>query len=280
VKSFCESVIKDIVHSLTMNKESKKEKSKVGRPRKKISLPQTTMINALDYTKRIYDRVKDATDTLNSIAKNLGISEMWARKVSGEMEDYGLIERDGIGWRVTNLGSRAAKGEKNAVIEVLQKNSIMWDLFNEFKEGGFTPELLEETIKRKYPTATISTVARRFEEICGYIDKLKEGKEGAPLLVEPKAEWFKIIQLKYALTPPEKEEITDLAKKVSEELKNHEDVSIKVLANRMKQNLEDTSALKFSTDSIVDILSEKYPSFFKFKEGEKKPSEKEAKEEQ
>lgn len=264
-----------------MNEESKKEESKIGRPRKKISLPKTTMATALNYTKRIYDRVKGATDTLKSIAQNLGISERWARRVSGEMQNYGLIERDGIGWRVTNLGMRAARGEKNGVIEVLQKNPIMWDLFNEFKDKGHTRELLEESIKKKYPRATISTIANRFEEIREYIDKLEEGKEGAFPLVEPKAEWFKIIQLKYALTPPEKEKISDLAKEIAEELKDHEDPYMKILAKRMKQNLENTNGLKLLVDSIVDILSEKYSSFFfEFKEEKKKPSEKEAEEEQ
>ena len=62
------------------------------------------------------------------------------------------------------------------------------------------------------------------------------------------------------LTPLGPKEISGLANKVAEELKNNEDVSIRALSNRMKQNLGDKGALTLLVDSIVDILSEKYPN--------------------
>lgn len=49
--------------------------------------------------------------------------------------------------------------------------------------------------------------------------------------------WFKVIQLRCALSPPESE-ITDLANQVADELSNSEDVSIKVLSDQIKQNLK------------------------------------------
>jgi len=92
------------------------------------------------------------------------------------------------------------------------------------------------------------------------IIKLKvEGKPS--VLPKPKTEWFKIIQLKYALTPSEQKEISNLANEIAEELKNNEDASIRILSNRIKQNLENKSVLTTLVDSIVDILSEKYPDF-------------------
>lgn len=49
----------------------------------------------------------------------------------------------------------------------------------------------------------------------------------------------------------------------------------------MKQNLENRRNLTLLVNSIVDILSEKYPSFvLKFKEKKRKPPEMEAKKEQ
>ena len=236
------------------------KKRKVGRPRKKrTGLPQLDMISAIEYTKRAYEKIGTAINSFGAMAEAMEIKKAWATKAFGELsDDYGLIEKVDSGWRVSGLGRRVVEREKSAVIEVLLKNKKMLELYDKFKDESVTKEFIEDYVKKKKTFITASLVADRFLEAINYINKLEvEGKPSPP--PEPKAEWFSVIQLKYALTPPKQEEISDLANEVAEGLKKNEDASIRILSNRIKQNLENRSVLITLVDSIVDILSEKYP---------------------
>jgi hypothetical protein len=85
------------------------------------------------------------------------------------------------------------------------------------------------------------------------------------------------------LTPLKKEEISNLAEEVANELEKHQDPAIKVLARQMKQNLDNPENLKLLVHSIKSVLSVKYPSLIietkNKKIKEEKPSKTEESEE-
>jgi hypothetical protein len=258
---------------------SKKIKQKGGRPRKgRTGLPQVNMIDAIKYTKKAFDTIGTTLKSFSGMAQAMGLSEAFAKRAFGELKDYGLIEQESLGWRITDLGRRAVQGDKNAVIEILSKNDILQDLFNNFKDKSVSKDYLEDYIKKKRYRYNINAelVAERFLETMEYINKLEVGGVSIGVIQEPKIEWLKVIQLKYALSPPKPEEISALANEIAEELSDNEDASIRILSTKIKQNLKDVSALKLLINSIVDILSEKYPNLIiKPKEKKQKSPEKE-----
>jgi len=242
---------------------SKKEKKKGGRPRKgRTGLPQINMIDAIKYTKKAFDTIGTTLKSFGGMAQAMGLTEAFAKRAFGEFKGHGLIEQESLGWRITDLGRRAVQGDKNAVIEILTKNDILQDLFNNFKDKSVSKDYLEDYIKKKRYRYNINAelVAERFLEAMEYINKLEVGGMTSGMPQEPNTEWFKVIQLKYALNPPKPEEISNLANEVAEQLGDNEDASIRILSSKIKQNLKDTNALRLLINSIVDILSEKYPN--------------------
>lgn len=247
------------------NKESETSKAKKGgRPRKaRTGLPSIKMMEAIEWVKKLYDKFGNTLVSFSDVAETIGLKEAYAKIALGKIRsEYGLLDQKDLGWEITDLGRRAAQGERDAIIQVMKKNKILGNLFDEFKDKTVSRGYLEDFIKKRRYKGFIDTsgIADRFLEYMDYINKIKKGGIPSKIPGEQKVEWFKIlIQLKYALNPPEQREISSLANEVAEELKNNEDVSIRKLSNQIKQNLENNDILTALVDTIVDILSEKYP---------------------
>lgn len=238
------------------------QSKKGGRPRKgRTGLPQVNMIDAIKYTKNAFAKIGATLKSFAGMAEAMGLTEAFAKRAFGELRDYGLIEQENSGWRITNLGKRVVQSDENATIEILVKNEILQDLFNKFKDETVAKDYLEDYIKKRRYRYNInaSLVADRFLEAINYLKKLGgEYKPDHPS--EPKAEWFKVIQLNYALNPPTDKGVENLAKQVIDELGNSEDGSMKALSKQMKQHIGKPAELKIVVNSILHILNQTYPN--------------------
>ncbi len=177
------------------------------------------------------------------------------------MKKFGLLEQDeNKWWRITPLGKRVASGNRDAVEKAAKKNKILRVLLETFEGQDFSESVVKDQITDISATINRDRVTSRFMNIYDYLEDL-EVEETESEKINMKPELFKITQLKCALAPPNDEEIANLASNVADSLESSEDASIRALARRMKENLENKDALTLLIDSITDILSEKYPSF-------------------
>lgn len=230
--------------------------------RSRTGLPKVDLIDAMGYGRKVYNISGTNVKTFQKMADDMGIDHAYAKVAFGFLADYGLIDKVGVNWRITEFGKKAIGGDRNTVEQMLRKNKIMDGLFNEFTGSIPERDVLEQHIKRKYPTLKANYIADRYVKALEYLNTL--GAAAKSSLLEIKPEWYKIMQLKYALNPPKENEIADLARELAEDLKTNEDeaVSIKVLAGQMENNLDNRHALTLLINSIFEILAKEHPEFF------------------
>jgi hypothetical protein len=243
-------------------KDLLKEESK-----NKPTTPQIDMITAINHVKDAYKNVGINLKSFEGMADAMAMSTAHARKAFGEMKGYGLIEQEGDGWRVSELGEQAIKGEKEAIIDVLRTNKIMDSVYSELKDKPCDKDYIEDFIRKKRFAYKINTslVADRFLEAIRYINELKA--KSLPEVTEAKQEefkpiFFKIIQLKYALEPkPTEHEQKELVEEVCKELKDTDDIAIKLLVEHLSK-AENGISRKAIADSLFDIMLKKYTHLF------------------
>ncbi|OGJ12562.1 hypothetical protein A3K82_00080 [Candidatus Pacearchaeota archaeon RBG_19FT_COMBO_34_9] len=253
--------------------DNKKKESDKGSRKPRTGLPQVNMIDAIDYVKKAYESTGTNLKSFAGMAKAMGISEVFAKRAFGELKDYGLIEQESNGWKISDLGRRVANGERNAVIEILERNSILKTLYSELKDKNYDRDFVVDYVKKRRFSYSInhSLVADRFISALDYIQKLGEsGKQEFSQSNKSPIQnslFLSIIKLKYALTPPSKKEIAKLVKELSEEAQKGNDVVIKSLTKQMMDKKEHEQVLHSLLESLVAVISEKYPSF-SFETGE------------
>ncbi len=241
-----------------------------GRPKgaKSVGIPLRGIKDAIELVKMVYDNAGTKTMSFAEMTNYMKLQKASSTPVVGALYEYGLIERSGIGWRLSELGMLAVKGDKEAVKEAFEKNPIFRDLSIEFFDKEITEGIVIDYLRKKYKKGeNVFLIAKRFLEAIQYIKGLSNldvrGKaERDRSLAESvdTGKWFKLIQLKYALDPPSESEIDNLVDAVADELSNDSDVSIKTLAISVRENKNDRNSLKLLIDNIVKILSQKYPN--------------------
>jgi len=239
--------------------------SKSGR-KARTGLPQINMLDAITYVKKAYQNTGSNLKSFAGMAQAMGIAEAFFKRASGELREYGLITQEGTGWKITDLGRRAANGERSAVIEVLETNSIMKDLYSELKDKNYDRDYIEDFIRKKRfaYNINVSLVADRFLLAMGHIKNLVEGEPyvvGEERNVEQTPLFIKIIKLKYALFPPSKSEIKGLVEDLSLEAESNKDIAIKSLIGKMVDKKDNEAELKTLMELLIEIVSNKYPSF-------------------
>lgn len=255
------------------NKELKAEKAKSSR-KSRSGLPQVNLLDALSYVKKAYESLGNDLTSFSGMAKAMGMKEGYAIKAFGELsQEYGLIEKEGNGWRISDLGRRTSRDEKNAVLEVLEKSQILSKLYYSLKDKKYQRDYVEDFIRREFPKISISLVTQRFLEAAEYINGLGE-EDNSPKKIEEKSvgkiSFFNILKLYYALSPASKDEIESLVDKVVEEIKNTNDDTLISISERMHKNKDNPLILKEFFESLTEIMSKKYSGFSLGLENKKK----------
>jgi len=254
-----------------MKSEKKKNKDEIkkkgGRPRKdRTGLPQVDIVSAIGYTKKAYETIGTNLKSFSGMAGAMEVDETFARRAFGEMKVYGLIEQESGGWKITDLGRRASEGDANAVLDIIQRAEILGDLYNSLKDKAADRDYIIDFIKKKrYKyNIVVESVADRFIQTMNYLNSLQVSKtENYPATWQPVSvakEYFSIIQLRYALKPPTKNEISKLAETVSKALEKSDDVVLKTFAESIRENKGDEKVLLAIVENAIKIISAKYPS--------------------
>jgi len=261
---------------LIEKQEKKKKEDKVSR-KSRTGLPQVNMIDAIDYVKKAYESAGTNLKSFAGLAKVMGISEVFAKRAFGELREYGVIEQESNGWRISDLGRRVARDEKSAVIEMLEKNPILKTLYSELRDKDYDKDFVLDFIKKKRfaYNINISLVADRFFAAMDYIGKLEEGGAsfiGGTKSPIPNTLFLSMIRLKYALSPPDKKERIRLVEELYNEAEKSDDVIIRSLTKQMRNKKDHEQVLFSLLESLMDIIAQKYPSF-SFETGEMKEEE-------
>ena len=221
---------------------SSNKKEKMGRPKgskSKLGIPPKGIIEAVALVKSAYEKagnnimsVQDITDFMNlKKGSNYPMLGMLA-------SDYGLIEKEGdIGYRISDLGERAIKGEKFAIKESFEKNSLFRDLSTQFWDKNVTPGLIIDYLKKKYKKGdNVNLIAQRFLEGSNYIKSIG-GSQYSSELNSPKnsepspidEDIILLLKLKYLFIPPSENIKESTLKSILEKFRNSNDVGIKSL---------------------------------------------------
>jgi hypothetical protein len=229
----------------------------------KLGIPIKNLREAIELTKMVYDSAGDKSMSFQELAEFMKLPKGISTPVVGAIKDYQLIEKSDLGWRVSQLGKNAIFGDIEAVKQIFTKNPILADLYNKFGDQDVTPGIIESHLRSKYKKGkNVVLIIKRFLDGLDYIKSLESGKVYKPVEeIEPRdtAKWFKVIQLKYALNPSPKEEISKLADMVAKEFENVDDVALNTLSNSIKENKNNKEVLTILVDNLIKIAREEYP---------------------
>ncbi len=233
-----------------------------GRPKgsKSIGIPLKGVKEAVELVRMVYEKAGDKTMSFSEMAEYMKLQKGSSTPAVGAVYEYGLIERSGIGWKVSELGKDAIGGNRESVKEAFEKNTIFRDLSIQFGDKEITEGILIEYLRRKYKKGgNVFLIAKRFMEGLQYIKSLESSRTPAES-IEPRdeAKWFKVIQLKYSLNPTK--EISKLADDVAEEFENVNDVALKTLAKSIKENKNNKEVLTVLIDNLIQISRREYKS--------------------
>ncbi len=228
-----------------------------GRPKgsTSIGVPSKSIIEARDLVVQVYRSIEDASASRSDIANILNLKDGNISPTLGVLNEYGLLERTSTGLRVSDLGKRVVNNDIDAIKEALEKNGIFKDLSNHFSEENITPGVIIEYLKKYYKKGSnVVIIAGRFLEAINYIKQSK--LSGMPVekkdSKETSIDWLKVMQLKYALSPPKQDELHKLTEAVVKELKSSGDGVMISLAEQMKINIDNKDVLNALVSSIVD----------------------------
>ena len=222
---------------------------------------------AIQYIKKAYDTIGTRLESFKGMHEAMGMPYGQAIKVFGELKDYGLIEPQGTGYVITDLGKRVSTDDKSAVIEVLEKNNILKKVYAELKDKNFTKSYVEDLVKkgRFGYNLNVSLIAERFMSAVAYIKSL-EG-EIASIGYNNKSSppnmglFVKILKLNYALNPPTGSEVIKLVHELFKEVENNNNPYIKSLTSKMLEKKSDTKELKTLMELLIGVIFQEYPSF-------------------
>lgn len=246
------------------------KKGKSGRPKgsKSIGIPSISVSVAIDLARRLFEVIRDASTSRSDIADALNLKKGSISPTLGVLSGYGLIEKTSNGWKLSELGIRSINNDISAVKESFEMNSIFKDLYNRFGNEKVTSGVIIDYLRKNYRKGSnVLVITERFLDTINYIESLKRSYQEVGLSEEVKSEeeitgiakWFKVFQLKYALTTP-KEDIKKLAENINNDFKNDEDEAIKTIAESIMENKNKEEVLKILVNNLIKIASKKYPN--------------------
>jgi len=254
--------------SIIMASEKRK-----GRPpgSKSIGIPFKTIMESADLVKMALNEAGDNTMSFKEMSEFMKLPRGAAIPTAGALVEFGLVEKSSLGWKISDLGKIVSKGDPAAYKEALEKNEIFRDLSRRYWNRLVTPGIINGYLKSKYRKGeNVFRITERFLEAMEFIKRLQTESGGLGKLSEEEkfqpftiSDWLKIIQLKYALEPPTKSEIENLAEQVANSLDNSSDISFKAISSNIRQYKENKEILAVQVDNIMKIVSAKYPNFAK-----------------
>ncbi|MFH1223242.1 MAG: hypothetical protein V1647_02740 [Pseudomonadota bacterium] len=229
-------------------------------------------------TKTLYDNFGSSIVSFSDIMKSLSLEKASATPLVGMLStDYGFLQRAENGWKLTELGEKAAMGGADAIKEAFERNSILKDLSNRFGDKNVSPGLIIDHLRKNYKKgANVNFIADRFMQSMAFIKALK----GETIVTTPRppvygtettleqSKWLKIIQLKYALKPPKVEDKKILANSIAEDFKNDNDAGIRSIANMIKKYKDNDEILVGFIDDLLTELRKRHPDLPKTEEVE------------
>ena len=240
---------------------------------KSLGIPKRGMPEVIDIAKVLFQRAGDNTFSFSDFKEFLSLEKAAATPLVGILSsDYGIIEKAEGGWKLSDLGRRIANDDFNAVKESFIRNPIFNDLTSRFEGKSITAGVIIDYLKKKYKKGeNVLIIAQRFMEMMGYVKPVEGVPVGSPednqFPDKNISRWFRVFQLKYALTSP-KEDIKKLAESIENEFKNDKDEGIRTTAESIMENKSKEEILKVLVDNLIKIASKKYPNIILYFEKE------------
>ncbi|VVB74892.1 Uncharacterised protein [Candidatus Tiddalikarchaeum anstoanum] len=212
----------------------------------RTGIPQVSLTEAIGYLTKVYTIIGTNLKSFAGMAEVMDISIAGAKRAFGELKIYGLLEQEGTGWKVSDLGKRVANGDKAAVITTLETNSILKDLYAELKDKQCDRDFIEDYIKKKRfgYNLNVSHVANRFLEALEYINNLKESEISTSVIEHKydndKGDFLKGVRLGFKLAKlihdkPEHKQLINVLNSLMEDVEHQPE--IKNVLVHIKENI-------------------------------------------
>lgn len=245
------------------------KKGKAGRPagaKSKSGIPTKSLPEMIDLAKKAYENAGDSAMSVEDITNYLGLIKGSNYPILGMLTEAGVIEKIGIGYKVTDLAKRAISGDRQAIKLIFERNKIFGDLSAHYGDQDITQGLVVAYVKQKYKKGeNADLIAQRFLEGRTYINSTGIGKSyvdvGTKTVEKDSFEnsaMIAVVKLKYALNPINDDELKSLKEEVCKKLKKNQDAGISALATSLERNMNDDKIFNALFDSLWEVLQSKY----------------------
>ncbi len=241
----------------TNNNQPKQKKG--GRPKgskSELGIPIKSIKEAVELTRMAYESGKGSVMSFSEMAGYMGLKKGPDTPTIGALKMYGLVEQSDGGWRVSELGLKAIRGDKESIRTAFEKVELFRELSSQFAEKNVSPGFIIDYLKKKYRKGDNEKriITQRFLEGIEYIKGLSVVDAAIQSDTLETLEVSDVIQLKYALSPPTDTDIEHLADGVYNKYKTHKSSSIRILADNIHKNKSNKEALRPLVDTLLGIM--------------------------
>ncbi len=249
--------------------ENKKKKG--GRPvgtKSKINLPFKSVEESIEWTRKIYEKAKDNEFHPDDLPGYIGIGRGFVSPVLAILDKFGLIQRATLGWNVSQLGKEAIRGNKNSIIECVEKIDLYRELLRAFSERKVNKSIIVAHLKSKYKYGdNTESIADKFIEEKKYIDSIETNQISSENTVTKKPETPKLdnnelitlLKVKYAFQPSEEISKVELINELHNNFKDYGDTTIESLVNEIKKNKSNDAVVNALVNAFLKSFEKKYP---------------------
>ena len=127
-----------------MKQETDVKKKKGGRPqgsKSDIGIPMKGIKEAVALVKMAYEKGQDSIMSFSEISNYMNLQKGSNTTTIGALSFYGFVEQADGGWRISELGKRAVRGEKEAIRTAFEREALFRESSSQFGGKNVSPVL-------------------------------------------------------------------------------------------------------------------------------------------
>lgn len=252
-----------------MVKSNNIKEKKGGRPKgakSNFNLPARGISDAVEWTRKIHEKAKEKEFSPEDLTSYLDIGKGFASPAISVLDKFGFIEKASYGWKISELGKSAIRGDKDSLKQALERIELFRELIKSFGDREVTKSIIVNYLKSKYKKENNEAVAERFAESIdflnsfGQLDVKSEEKGFAVKEACFSDEDLQIIlKMKYAFQPIKEELKETILEEAYNKFKDYGDSTIESLIEEIKKNKKNEAVRNALINAFVSSFEKKYP---------------------
>lgn len=265
-----------------VKEESKNRKA--GRPKgakSKINLPIRNIDESIEWTKKAYEGAGDAIMSSEELGQFIGVNKGFTSPAISVLDKFGLIEKIGSGWKISDLGKRAINNDKSAIKESLERVDLFRELIGEFLGKKVTPGTILSYLKGKYKKGENNeSIVDKYLKSIQYLSSIQGDISNTNKYDSTKELGFSddklilLLNLKYAYYPPDSSSRQEITENFCDKFKDNNPFVVSLI-NQIRENQNNDQVVKALVNALINSFTERYPALSterKSKDAKKKES--------